>query len=214
MDEETAIINSNTRNEKIKNFILENKKKIISLIILILVIISGYLLFKDQKLKKKIKISDLYNATIIDYNQSNKNETTKILINIIKTKDPTYSPLSLYFIIDNALIEDQVKINDLFDIIIDEVSLEKEIKNLIYYKKALFNANDIKENQLLNILKPLINSDSIWKSHALYLLAEFFYSKNEREKAKEFFNQILLLDDANLNIKIQAQKRLSRDLSE
>ena len=214
MDEETAIINSNTRNEKIKNFILENKKKIITLIILILIIISGYLLFKDLKSKKKIKISDLYNASIIEYNQSNKNETTKILIDIIKTKDPTYSPLSLYFIIDNALIEDQVKINDLFDIIIDEVSLEKEIKNLIYYKKALFNANDIKENQLLNILKPLINSDSIWKSHALYLLAEFFYSKNEREKAKEFFNQILLLDDANPNIKIQAQKRLSRDLSE
>ena len=31
MDEETAIINRNTRNEKIKNFFLENKKKLFSL---------------------------------------------------------------------------------------------------------------------------------------------------------------------------------------
>ena len=70
------------------------------------------------------------------------------------------------------------------------------------------------ENELIKILNPLINSKSIWKSHALYLLAEYFYSKNEKEKAKEFFNQVLILQNINSDIKLETQKRLNRDLSE
>ena len=60
----------------------------------------------------------------------------------------------------------------------------------------------------------MINSESIWKSHALYLIAEFFYSKGEKQKAKEFFKQILVLPNANNEIKIESQKRLNRDLGE
>ena len=98
--------------------------------------------------------------------------------------------------------------------IIKETSLQKEIKNLIIYKKALYNADKGDENQLLNILNPLINSESVWKSHALYLMAEYFYSKGEKQKSKEFFNQILNLENTNQDLKIEAQKRLNRDLSE
>ena len=92
--------------------------------------------------------------------------------------------------------------------------MDNEIKNLNIYKKALYNADDVNEGDLLNILKPLINSESIWKSHALYLMAEYFYSKNEKQKSKEFFNQIISLENANKKIKIESQKRLNRDLSE
>jgi len=133
---------------------------------------------------------------------------------IINKKDSTYSPLSLYFIIDNEIIKDKNEVNKLFDIIINKTSLENEIKNLIIYKKALFNADQSNENELLDILKPLINSESVWKSHALYLMAEFFYSKSEKQKSKEFFNQIIILDNANDDIARKAQKRLNRDLSE
>ena len=94
------------------------------------------------------------------------------------------------------------------------VSIEEEIKNLIIYKKALFNSNTIEENELIKLLNPIINSNSIWKSHSLYLIAEFFYSKNEIQKSKEFFNQILNLEIANQEIQLEAQKRLNRDLSE
>ena len=97
---------------------------------------------------------------------------------------------------------------------IDETNLENEIKNLIIYKKALYNADEIDENELLNILSPLNNSESVWKSHSFFLLGEYFYSKGEKQKAKDFFEQILSLDNSNPEIKIQAQKRLNRDLSE
>ena len=82
------------------------------------------------------------------------------------------------------------------------------------YKKALYNADNSDENQLLEMLKPIINSQSVWKTHGLYLMAEYFYSKNEKLKAREFFNQIILLENANQNLKTEAQKRLNRDLSE
>ena len=70
------------------------------------------------------------------------------------------------------------------------------------------------ENELLEILKPVLNSESIWKSHALYLVAEYFYSKNEKQKSKEFFNEIITLDNSNKDIKTEAQKRIKRDFSD
>ena len=116
--------------------------------------------------------------------------------------------------IDNNLIDNNEDINILFDVLIDDTSLKKEVKNLIIYKKALFNSNTIEENELIKLLNPIINSDSIWRSHSLYLIAEFFYSKDEKQKSKEFFNQILELQNSNTDIKLKSQKRLNKDLRE
>ncbi len=214
MEEDLAIINSNTRNEKIKNFFINNKKKFVIILSILILILISYFGYNEFKEKQKLELSNLYNATIIDYSKKNKDLTSNKLINIINKKDPTYSPLSLYFIIDNELISEKERINQLFDVLIEKVSLENEIKNLIIYKKALFNADNVSEKVLLDILKPIINSESVWKSHALYLLGEFFYSKNEKLKSKEFYNQIITLDNANQDLRIIAQKRLNRDLSE
>jgi len=214
MDEDISIINSNTRKEKIKNFFLNNKKKIlIFLINIVLLIISffGYGEFKDYQ---RERVSNLFYSTIIDYDGKNKEKTTNKLKQIIKLKDATYSPLSLYFILDNNLISNRSEINTLFDTLISKTSLEKEIKNLIIYKKGLYNADQVSENELLEILNPIIKSESVWSSHALYLLAEYFYSKNQKQKSKEFFNQIINLKKSNSDIVIQAQKRLNRDLSD
>ena len=214
MDEDTAIINSNTRNEKIKNFFIYNKKLLITIFSIFILLLISYFIFTDYKQKKKLKISDQYNLIVTEFSENNKEITKNELIKLIKKKNSTYSPLSLYFIIDNQLISERNTINNLFDVIINETSLDDEIKNLNIYKKALYNANDSNEGDLLNILNPLIKSESVWKSHALYLMAEFFYSKNEMQKSKEFFNQILNLENANQEIQLEAQKRLNRDLSE
>ena len=213
MDEDISIINTNTRNEKIKNFLVENKKKLISSILAIIVIFVFVYSFDKYKKNKKIEISNKFNSTILNYSENVKVETAESLIQLVNEQDPTYSPLSLYFIIDNNLVSDD-KINNLFNILIEKTPLDEEIKNLVIYKKALFNADKAQENNLLNILNPLINSQSVWKSHALFLMAEFFYSKDQKQKSKEFFNQIISLENANQDIMLQAQKRLNRDLSE
>jgi len=214
MDEETAIINSNTRNEKIRNFFVNNKKTLLTFIVIIIAILFGYFAFEEYKENKKLEISDQYNSAVTKFSEENKERTENVLVDLVYKNNPTYSPLSLYFIIDNKLITDKSEINDLFDNIIEEVSLDKEIKNLIIYKKALYNADSSEENELLEILKPITNSESIWKAQALYLIAEYFYSKDEKQKSKEFFNQIILIDNTNQYLKTEAQKRLNRDLSE
>ena len=214
MDEDLSIINTNTRNEKIRNFFVNNKSKIISGIIILIIIIVGVFSYDKYLINKKKDISDSYNSIIIDYSEKTKEKTASSLIEIINKKDPTYSPLSLYFIIDNNLVSDQSRINSLFDILINDTSLDSEINNLIIYKKALYNADNALESDLLNMLNPLINSKSVWKSHSLYLMAEYFYANNQKQKAKEFFNQIIALENSNPDIRLQAEKRLNRDLSD
>ena len=214
MDEDTAIINKNTRNEKIKNFFVNNTKKLTITISVIILIIFGYFIYEDFEKKNKIKLANRYNLATIKFISGDKNKVENELIDIVNEKDKTYSPLALYFLIDNNIINENNKINELFDIVINETSLEKEIKNLVIYKKALFNSDFESENNLIQILSPVINSDSVWRSHALYLMAEYFYYKNQKQKSKDFFNQILTLENSNPNIKIETQKRLNRDFSD
>jgi len=214
MDEDIAIINTRTRTEKIKNFFNNNKKKLSISASVIILIIFGYFIYEDFEKKNKIELANRYNLATINFMSGNKKEVKNELIEIVKEKDRTYSPLALYFLIDYDIVTENNRINELFDIVINETSLEKEIKNLIIFKKALFNSDFETENNLIQILNPIINSNSIWKSHALYLLGEYFYFKNEKQKSKEFFNQIIILENSNENIKLEAQKRLSRDFSD
>ena len=173
-----------------------------------------YFNYEDFNKKSKIKLANRYNIAKVNFISGNKAMVVNELVSIVHAKDRTYSPLALYFLIDNNIIDDNKKINELFDTVINETSLEKEIKNLLIYKKALFNSDFESENNLITILKPIINSNSIWKSHALYLMAEYFYFKNEKQKSKDFFDQIITLENVNSKIKREAQKRLNRDFSE
>ena len=214
MDEDISIINNNTRNEKVRNFIINNKNKIISTLVILIIVLIGAYSFDSYKTNKKKEISNKFNSTTLAHSENIKDKTVQKLVEIINQQDPTYSPLSLYFIIDNQLISNKKEINSYFDILIENTSLDEEIKNLVIYKKALFNADQAQESDLLNVLNPLINSESVWKSHALYLMAEYFFSKDQKQKSKEFFNQIISLENPNSDIRLQAEKRLNRDLSE
>ncbi len=214
MDEDIAIINSNTRNQRIKDFFSKNKRLLISVLIFLILILFSFYSYQIYQDKNKIEISDKYNSAIIKHKNGDNSGIILAMQEIVENKDPTYSPLALYYLIDNELINDKSKINSLFDILIKKTSLDNEIKNLVIYKKALYNADTINEGQILEILNPVINSKSVWKSHALYLIAEYFYSKGENQKSKEFFSQIITLENANLDILKETRKRLNRDLSE
>ena len=214
MDEDITEINASTRNEKIKSFFINNKKRIIIGSSILILLVVSYFAYGEIKTKNKIKIADQYNNSKINFFSGNKTNIENEMVNIINKKDKTYSPLALYFLLDNNIINSQEKINNLFDIIINEIKIDEEIKNLIIYKKALYNSDFGTENDLLKILNPIINSDSIWKPHALYLLGEYFLSKNEKQKSKEFFEKILTIENSNSEIRLQVEKKIRRDLSE
>ena len=215
MEQELPINSSNKKLANITTYLNNNKKLLISLLSVFLILILSFFLFLEFKKKKRIEISDRFNKLIINYeNTQNLPLIKKELIELVLSKDKTYAPLSLYFLIDNKLIKSRDKINELFDLLIKNNSLEKEVKNLIIYKKALYNSEFVSENILITQLNPLINSKSIWKSHALNLLGEYFYYKKEKKKSKEFFEQIVNLENANPEIKNEAKKRILRDFSE
>ena len=214
MDEEIQIINTNTRIEKIKNFFISKRKTIITttlVIILLLISFFGYLEFKDRK---KAQLANKFNLIVTKFESNQKANVENELIAIIEKKDKTYSPLAFYFLLDNNLINSNEKINNFFDLLINDIKLEKEIKNLTIYKKALFNSDFVEENELLNILNPVIRSESIWKPQALYLMAEFYLAKNQKQKSKDFFNQITSLDNISPKIKLEVQRRLRSEFSE
>tara|TARA_B100001758_G_scaffold46515_1_gene37319 strand:+ start:489 stop:1133 length:645 start_codon:yes stop_codon:yes gene_type:complete len=214
MDEEISIINSKTKEEKIKNFFVNNKNKIISIIVILVLLLFGFFFYKEYKEDYRESLANKFNIAKSQYSSGDKSKVIQSMEELIDSKDSTYSPLALYFLIDNKIVISKNKINEHFDQVINEVKLDKEIKNLIIYKKALFNSEDINENDLLKILNPLIKSDSVWKSHSLYLLAEYYFHNNQKQKAKEFYEQIINLKDSNKNINSEVKKRLQSEYSE
>ncbi len=214
MSEERQIILNEEKKGDLKSFFLNNKKSLITSIIIILLVLFAYFFYVDYKKDQKVKISDQYNLALINYDKNKPDSSVSEMKNIIKIKDPTYSTLALYFLLDNNLLDNKDEINKYFDILINDVNLEKETRNLIIFKKGLYNSESANEEELLNIFNPLINSENLWRSHSLYVIAEYFFSKNEKKKSKEFFEKILELKNPNQKIRLEARKRLQRDFSE
>ena len=214
MDEEIEIINTNTRIEKLKNFLISKRKQLITSLILIILILITFFGYQEFKSSSKEKLADKFNLIVTNFETGKQENINNNLIEIINTKDKTYSPLAFFFLLDNDLITSSNEINSYFDLLINDVSLDKEIKNLTIYKKGLFNSDFAQENELLNILNPVIKSESIWKPQVLYLMAEFYLSKNQKQKSKEFFNQIIEIENVSPKVKLEVQRRLRSNFSE
>ena len=209
MSEDIEIINQNTRIEKIKNLFSNNYKKLIASLVLILLVLFSYFGYQEYKKRLRLEIADIYNQIALKEITIENTNDIEQLIKIIKEKDPIYSVLSLYFIIENNLVNDQKEINNFFDLVINSQK-EKEIKNLIIYKKAMYNADIISENELLDILNPILKSESVWKSHALLLMADYFEHNNNLIKSKDFLEEIVNSELVNNEIRIEAERRLKR----
>ena len=214
MDEDISIINSNTRNERIKNFFINNKKKLISAVVFFILILFSFFFYQEYEKGHKERLANKYNTAIIEYELGEKSRILNSMKDIIEDKDKTYSPLAFFFLLDNNLITSKTEINKYFDILINEIKLDKENKNLTIFKKGLFNSEFANENELLNILNPVIKSESIWKPHALYLMAEYYLAKKEKQKSKEFLEQLISLENISQKIRLEAQKRLRSEFSE
>jgi len=210
MSEDIEIINQNTRIEKIKNFFSNNYKRLIGLLISTLLLLFSYFGYQEYKKRAKLEIAEIYNQITLKEITIKNTDDIEQLVKIIKEKDPIYSALSLYFIIENDLLNDRKEINNFFDLVIKSQE-EKEIKNLIIYKKAMYNADVATENELLEILNPILKSESVWKSHALLLMADYFDHNNNSIKSKDFLQEIINSELVNNEIRIEAERRLKRN---
>ena len=213
MDEDIAIVNENTRISLIKNFFKNNSKNIAISVIFIIAIVISFFAYDEIKKRKKEKIAVDYNRIIFNTDKYNQNDIKNEMIKIINEKVDTYSTLALYHLIDNNLIDDQNTISDLFDKVIS-INKDDELKNLIVFKKALYFSDKYTESKMLEILNPLLNSESIWKQHAFLLMGDYYFHKKQYTKSKEFLEKITQLSDVNPKIKLDVERRLNRDFNE
>ena len=197
-----------TKKSKLKKFYEVNKILIFSVISILVIAIASISFYSETKEKKKILISDKYLAAKVYLENGDRNEVKNILKTIIFANDSTYSTLSLFLILNENLIVDQGELSNLFDHVIENNKFEREVKNLIIFKKALFQSNFVSELELLDTVKPLINTETVWKPHALLLLGDYFASKKEYLKAKEFYVQILSLKNLHKELYNQARSQL------
>ena len=193
--------------EKVKliDLLKKNFKLLLSLLILLFVIISILLWFDHSNKSKREKISeDFIQAKILLENQRNI-KAHNILKNIIEKKDNIYSPLSLFLIIEKNLETDKATVTNYFDKILDIGSIEKEDLNLLRLKKAIFISENSKEEDMLELLNPIINSDSVWKIQSIKFLGDYYFSLKQFNKAKQYY--LILISDNDIGLDKNEIKR-------
>ena len=141
--------------------------------------------------------------------KQSKDKALNILRKIIFSNNSTYSTLALFLVLNENLILDKDELLSFFNHILKNNNLDEEIKNLIIYKKALYQSNFVEEKLLLDTLNPLLNSDTLWKPHALSLIGDYFFSKNEKLKAKEFYINIMMLKGLHKEMYDHAKSQLN-----
>ena len=112
-------------------------------------------------------------------------------------------------ILNQNLIEDKKELSGFFDYLLSNIKLDEEIKNLLIYKRALFNENLLNESEVLESVQPLLNSNSLWNAHALLFLGDYFSSKGEYLKAKEFYTKVFSLENLHNVLYEQARSQLA-----
>tara|TARA_B100000029_G_scaffold414881_1_gene418455 strand:- start:2465 stop:3121 length:657 start_codon:yes stop_codon:yes gene_type:complete len=199
-----------TKKSKLKELYESNKILIYSLLFVLIVIFSSYTYYKIIKEKKKIQLSENYIQAKIYINNEKEKEAIETLKNIIFSNDPTYSTLSFFMLLNGNLITDTDEISKLFDHLLENNKFDKEIRNLLLYKKALYKSNFSDESKLLIETKELLEDsiDSVWRAHTILLLGDFYFSKKEYTKAKNFYSQILLIKNLEPELYDLAKSKL------
>ena len=197
-----------TKKSKLKRFYEKNRISIFSIILIVTIIIVFFSFYSANKEKKKKFLAESYIEAKVLLETGEKNKAKDILKTIILSNNSTYSSLSLFLILNENLIVDQKELLNLYNHLLENNKFEKEVKNLIIFKKALFQSNFLNESELLKSLNPLISTETLWKPHALLLLGDYFISKQEYLKAKEFYVQILSLKNLNKEMYNQARSQL------
>ena len=198
-----------TKKSKLIKLYEENKFILFSFILILIIILGSFSFYLANKAKQKTLVSENYIKAKIFLENKNQAEAVRILKDAIYADDSIYSPLSFFLLLDKKLIKDDQELSNLFNQILANDELDKELKDLLTYKKSLFNSAFVQESILLEEVKPLLNGENLWKPHALLLLGDYFASKNEFKKAQEFYIQIFSLKNINKDLYDETRSRLA-----
>ena len=197
-----------TKKSRFRKFYESNKVSIFSFILILLISFGSFSYYLTIKENKKIQLSENYIKAKIYLENGKEKEATDLLKSVVFSNDSTYSTLSFFIIINQKLITDNKEILVLYNHLIENNNFDEEIKNLLIYKKALFKSKFVDEFELLSDLKPLLNNNSLWEPHALILIGDYFVSKKQKIKAKEFYIKVLSIKNLENNLYSYASSQL------
>ena len=198
-----------TKKSKLKKIYKSYKILIFSVILIFIISLGAFNYYLETIKKKKILLSENYLQARIYLETGYKNEAINLLRELIFANDRTYSTLSFFLMLNRDLIGNYEEISSLFDHLLINNKYKEEEKNLLIYKKILFNSNFANETKLLEDSKLLLNTNTLWKPHVLLLLGDYFVSKNENLKATEFYTQILSINNLHKDLYDQAKLKLA-----
>ena len=157
--------------EKLLNFYNHNKVKIFTLLFVSLLVATSLIFLNHQKKKKNTLISEKYVKAGIYLSAKKNNEAKKLYEEIIISKNKIYSILALNTIIEKNLISDENKILEYFSIVEKSIS-NKDQKDLMILKKALYQINENQKEEGNKLLKKLIDNNSSLKTIAQEILVD------------------------------------------
>ena len=144
---------------KLIQFYNQNKIKLLSLLIfLILILVSVFLINQNNKKNNELIAEKYVQAGIYITNKKEK-EAKIILEEIILNKNKFYSILALNLIIEKNLIQEEDKILNYFEIL-ENLDYSDEKLDLITFKKALFLMKVSKDEKGKELLDKLIKNKS------------------------------------------------------
>ena len=198
-----------TKKSKLNKFYESNKILIFSFIFILIILFGSFNFYLESKEKKKILLSENYLQAKIYLENGDRNKAISTLKEVIFANDPTYSTLCLFLIMNQNLITDYKELSDLFDHLLTNNKFSKEVRNLLIYKKVLFNSDFFNESELLESIRPLLDTETLWKPHALLLLGDYFVSKKEYIKAIEFYQEIFTINNLHQDLYNHAASQLA-----
>ena len=198
-----------TKKSKLIKFYESYKIFIFSFIAILVILYGSFSFYLVNKEKEKILLSENYLQAKIYLEEGDKNKAMNLLKEVIFANDPTYSSLSLFLIMNQNLITDYKELSNLFDHLLENNKFSREVRNLLIYKKALLNSNFVDESELLESIRPLLNKETLWKPHGLLLLGDYFVSKGEYIKAKEFYQKIFTIKNLQKDFYYYASSQLA-----
>ena len=120
----------------------------------------------------------------------------------------------MFLLLNQNLSQNPQETLDLFEHILKKNKFTKDLENLLIFKKALFASDFSTEIELVEIVRPLLSDDNMWKPHSLLLLGDFFLAKGESIKAIEFYQEVFKIKNLHQDIYKHARFQLAKITNE
>ena len=154
-DQEFEIINRETKKQKIIDFVKKNKNIFIVLILSIIFCVISFFSYEMYLNNKRSNLANKFNNSVNAHKIGSNENIVNNMVEIINSNDKTYSPLALYYLIDNNLISSIDEINKYFVILPDNTQKTlRKFKNKFKKMKKVksnFNYNSEKNDEFLSV---------------------------------------------------------------